>query len=181
MPKSKEISHLLPTHLARERASLDFEKSGEQKGSFVFCDNKFFIILVDYVLKEIEVKNKSIIIYFSVISVIGIALIIVLSAGAKPFDDSPAIHLEELKQIPEAAAFYQKYGHHGVDVFPDGAFTYQVGFQADNEQEQWIQLIISYRFGIPSSSTAFCTPDGIESQYWIKDNVLDYLKEQQCF
>lgn len=108
-------------------------------------------------------------------------MIIVLSAQRKPFDDSPANHIEELKQIPEVAAFYEKYGHHGVDVFPDGAFSYQVGFQAENEQEQWIQLRINYRFGIPSSSTFFCTPDEIESQYWIRDNVLGYLKDQNCF
>lgn len=126
-------------------------------------------------------KNKKIIIYLSVITVVGIALIISLSAGAKPFDDSPANHLEELKQIPEVDAFYQKYGHHGVEVFPDGAFIYQVGFQADNERGQWIMLRIDYMFGIPSSSTVFCTLDGIESQYRITDNVLEYLKEQQCF
>jgi hypothetical protein len=77
--------------------------------------------------------------------------------------------------------FYEKYGHQGVDVFPDGAFTYQVGFQAENEQGQWIMLKINYRFGIPSSSIVLCTPEGIESQYRITDNVLGYLKEQQCF
>lgn len=102
------------------------------------------------------------------------------AAQRKPFDDSPANHLEELKQIP-VAAFYDKYGHYGVDVFPDGAFTYQVGFQARNEDEQGIQLRVNYRFGTPSSFTVFCTPDGIGSQYRITDNVLGYLKEQHCF
>ncbi|MEO9363318.1 MAG: hypothetical protein ABI348_05395, partial [Nitrososphaera sp.] len=66
-------------------------------------------------------KGKKIIVYFSILFVIGIAMILVLSARAKPFDDSPANHVEELKQIPEVAAFYQKYGHYDVDVFPDGA------------------------------------------------------------
>jgi hypothetical protein len=46
----------------------------------------------------------------------------VLSAQAKPFDDFPADHVEKLKQIPEVAAFYNKYGPLGVDVLPDGAF-----------------------------------------------------------
>lgn len=126
-------------------------------------------------------KGKKIIVYFSILFVIGIAMILVLSARAKPFDDSPANHVEELKQIPEVAAFYQKYGHYDVDVFPDGAFTHQVGFQAEKEQGKWIMLRINYEFGIPSSSIVFCTPDGIESQYRITDNVLEYLKEQQCF
>ena len=141
---------------------------------------KFFIIPVDYALAEIKITNKKIIIYFSAISVVGIALIIALSAKAKPFDDSPANHLEELKQIPEVDAFYEKYGHYGVDVFPYGDFSY-IGFEADGEEGQWIQIRINYRFGMPSSSTVFCTPDGIESHYRVKDNVLGYLKEQQCF
>jgi hypothetical protein len=108
-------------------------------------------------------------------------VVLVLSAQAKPFDDHPANHVEDLKQIPEVAAFYEKYGHHGVDVFPDGAYVYQVGFQAENEEEQWIMLRINYLYGSPSSSTIFCTPDGIESQYRVTDNVLGYLKEQHCF
>lgn len=130
-------------------------------------------------LVEIKITNKKIIVYFSVLSVVGAALLIVSSAGAKPFDDSPANH-EELKQIPEVAAFYQKYEQYGIDILSDGAFTYQVGFQAENE-EKWIMLRINYLYGSPFSSTVFCTPDGIESQYRITNNVLGYLKEQQCF
>jgi hypothetical protein len=132
-------------------------------------------------LAEIKMKNKKIVIYFSVIAVVGIATILILSARAKPFEDSPASHVEELKQIPEVAAFYQKYGHYGIDIFPDGAYNYQVGFQAQNDEEQWIMLRIDYLYGNPSSSTVFCTPNGIESQYRVSDNVLQYLKEQHCF
>jgi hypothetical protein len=133
-------------------------------------------------VSEIKLNNKKIVIYLSILVVIGIAMILVLSARARPFDDVPANHVEELKQIPEVAAFYQKYGHYGVDVFPDGAFTYQVGFQAENEEkQQWVMLRINYLYGSPSSSAVFCTPDGTGSQYRITDNVLGYLKEQHCF
>ena len=36
-------------------------------------------------MEQIKIKDKKIIIYYSVISVVEIALIVVLSAGAKPF------------------------------------------------------------------------------------------------
>lgn len=125
--------------------------------------------------------NKKIIIYFSVLFVIGIALLLAFASQRKPFDDSPTNHLEELKQIPEVAAFYDRYGDYGVNVYPDGAFTYQVGFQARHEDEQSIQLRVNYMFGYPSSFTVFCNPNGIESQYRVTDNVLEYLKERNCF
>lgn len=125
--------------------------------------------------------NKKIIIYFAVLFVIGTTMLLAFASQRKPFDDSPANHLEELKQIPEVAAFYEKYGQHDVLVSPDGAFTYQVKFQAENEQEQRIQLRVNYRFGSPSSFTVFCTPDEIGSQYRVTDNVLEYLKERNCF
>lgn len=107
-------------------------------------------------------------------------MILVFASRAKPFDDSPANHLEELKQIPEVAVFYEKYGDQDVKVFPDGAYVYQVGFEAKNEEEQWIRLIVNYRFGTPSSFAVICTPDGAGSQYRVTDNVLEYLKERNC-
>jgi len=115
--------------------------------------------------------------------IVGIAIVMVLAlfVKIKPFYDSPANHIEDLKRIPEVAAFYQKYGHHDVTVFPDGVYNYQVGFQATNEENNWIMLRINYVYGIPFSATVFCTPDGIESQYRITDDVLEYLKEQNCF
>lgn len=115
--------------------------------------------------------------------IVGIAAVVILAliVKVKPFYDSPADHIEELKKIPEVAAFYQRYGHHNVIVFPDGVYTYQVGFQATNEEGNWIMLRINYIYGMPLSTIAFCTPDGIESQYRITDNVLAYLKEQNCF
>jgi len=108
-------------------------------------------------------------------------MILVFTSQRKPFDDSPANHLEELKQIPEVAAFYERYGQHGVDVYPDGAFSPQVGFHASNEDEQSIMLRIGYLYGSPSSFKVICTPNGIESQYRVTDNVLEYLKERNCF
>jgi uncharacterized protein YxeA len=116
-----------------------------------------------------------------IISVIVIVIVIALFVRVKPFNDSPMNHIEELKQIPEVAMFYQNYEKYGIDVFPDGAYSYQVGFQAKNEKEQWIMLKINYRFGIQSDVFVHCTPEGIQSQYTIRENVLDYLKNTDCF
>ena len=119
--------------------------------------------------------------FLIIIGIVAIVIILVLFVRIKPFNDSPLNHIEELKQIPEVAIFYQKYGKYGIDVFPDGAYSYQVGFQAKNEKGQWIMLKVNYRFGIPSHVFVHCTPDGIQSQYTIRDNVSDYLKNNDCF
>ena len=117
------------------------------------------------------------------IIIVGIAIVVVLAllVKIKPFYDSPANHIEELKRMPEVAAFYQKYGNHDVTVFSDGVYNYQVGFQATNEENDWIMLRINYGYGMPFSATDFCMPDGIGSQHRITDDVLEYLKEQDCF
>jgi len=81
-------------------------------------------------------------------SIIAVIVILALTVKTKPFDDYPGNHVEELKQIPEVAMLYEKYG---VSVFPDGAYTYQIGFQSGTSQEQWIMLNINYWFGFPTN------------------------------
>jgi len=42
-------------------------------------------------------------------------------------------------------------------------------------------LKVNYRFGFPSNVLVHCTPQGIQSQYTIRDNILEYLSEENCF
>jgi len=113
--------------------------------------------------------------------IIAVIMILVLTVKIKPFDDYPGNHIEELKQIPEVNMFYEKYGDYGVSVFPDGAYSYQVGFQSGTSEDQWIMLKLNYRFGFLSNVLIHCTPEGIQSQYTVRDNVLEYLLEKNCF
>ncbi len=116
-----------------------------------------------------------------IIIIISVIVILAFTAKIKPYDDWPSNHVEELKQIPEVNMFYEKYGNYGITVFPDGAFTYQIGFQSGLSEDQWIMLKVAYQFGIPSNIFVHCTHNGIQSQYTIRDNVLEYLSEENCF
>ena len=113
--------------------------------------------------------------------VVAVSILFALSVKTKPFDGYPADHIEELKQIPEVKMFYEKYGDHGVSVSPDGAYSYQVVFQSGTSEDQWIMLKLNYRFGLLSNALIHCTPEGIQSQYTVRDNVLGYLLEENCF
>jgi len=108
-------------------------------------------------------------------------VILALTVKTKPFDGYPGDHVEELKQIPEVSMFYEKYGDYGVSVFSDGVYSYQVGFQSGPSEDQWIMLKLNYRFGSLSNVLIHCTPEGIQSQYTVRDNVLEYLLEENCF
>ena len=114
-------------------------------------------------------------------SIIAVIVILALTVKTKPFDDYPGNHVEDLKQIPEVAMLYEKYGQYGISVFPDGVYTYQIGFQSGTSQEQWIMLKINYWFGFPSNIFVHCTPQGIQSQYTVRENVLEYLSQENCF
>ena len=113
--------------------------------------------------------------------IVASTVILALTVKTKPFDDYPGNHVEELKQLPEINAFYEKYGDYGVSVFTDGAYFYQIGFQSGTSEDQWIMLKITYQFGIPTNIFVHCTPQGIQSQYTVRDNVLEYLSEENCF
>ena len=113
--------------------------------------------------------------------IIAVTVILALTVKTKPYDDYPGNHVEELKQIPEVGMFYEKYGDRGVSVFSDGAYSYQIGFQSGTSQDQWIMLKINYHFGILTNIIVHCTPNSIQSQYTITDNVLEYLSEGNCF
>ena len=120
----------------------------------------------------------------ALILIIGIAISVILLAvliNIKPFDDHPSNHIEELQEIPEVDIFYKKYENYDIVVFEDGAFSYQIGFQAKNYEDQWVMLKLNYRIGILSNTLLHCTPDGIQSQYTIRDNTLEYLLENNCF
>ena len=117
-------------------------------------------------------------IIFAIVTVI---VILAFTVKTKPYDGLPSDHVEELKQIPEVNMFYEKYGDYGVSVFPDGAYFYQIGFQSGLSEDQWIMLKITYQFGIPSNIFVHCTPDGIQSQYTVRDNILEYISEENCF
>ncbi|QMU54762.1 MAG: hypothetical protein GKS07_07675 [Nitrosopumilus sp.] len=112
---------------------------------------------------------------------VAVVVILALTVKTKPFDDYPENHVEELKQIPEISMFYEKYGDYGVSVFPDGAYSYEIGFQSGTSQDQWIMLKTTYHFGIPTDIFVHCTPNGIQSQYTVRGNVLEYLSEENCF
>ncbi len=116
-----------------------------------------------------------------IIAIISVMVILAFTLKIKPYDDYPGNHAEELKQIPEVNMFYEKYGNYGISVFSDGAFNYQIGFQSGLSQDQWIMLKVTYQLGIPSNIFVHCTPNGIQSQYTIRDNVLEYLSEKNCF
>ena len=117
-----------------------------------------------------------------IIVVISVIVILAFTAKIRPYgDDYPGDHIEELKQIPEVNMFYEKYGDYEVLIFPDGAFNYQIVFQSSLSEDQWIILKVNYQFGIPSNIFIRCTPNGSESQYTIRDNVLEYLLEENCF
>jgi len=108
-------------------------------------------------------------------------VVIVGLVKIRPFYDSPSNHIDDLKKIDEVKVFFEKYGKYDVTVFPDGAYSYQVGIQAKNTEDQWIMLKINYWFGFPSNMLIHCTPEGIQSQYTVEDNVLEYLKNDNCF
>ncbi len=119
--------------------------------------------------------------FLIIIAIVFVIVILVFTVRIKPYDDWPGNHVEELKQIPEVNMFYEKYGHYGVLVFPDGAYSYQIGFQSGLSEDQWVVLKITYQFGIPSNIFLHCTPNGIQSQYTVRENVLSYLSEKDCF
>ena len=123
-------------------------------------------------------KNRILLI---VIAVSAIIIFLASSMNVKPFDDHPANHIEELQKIPEVQEFYKKYGNNEISIFEDGAFSYQIGFQAKKSEDQWIMLKLNYRIGLFSNTLIHCTPDGIQSQYTIRDNTLEYLLEENCF
>lgn len=117
------------------------------------------------------------------IGLIAVAVIVILAltVKTKPFSDYPGNHVEDLKQIPEVDMFYKKYEDYGISIFQDGAYSYQIGFQSGTSEDQWIMLKLNYRFGILSNVFVHCTPAGIQSQYTIRENVLEYLSEENCF
>ena len=122
-------------------------------------------------------KTKILIIVIALFVIIFLALYVKI----KPFDSHPANHVDELQKIAEVKVFYDKYGDNHISVFEDGAFSYQIGFQAKNSEDQWIMLKLNYRLGFLYNTLVHCTPDGIQSQHTVRDGVLEYLLEENCF
>ncbi len=100
-------------------------------------------------------------------------------ARLKPYDSWPSNHVDDLKQIPEVAAFYSHYEDYGVLVFADGVSSYQIGFQAIDEQKKAL-LKVNYFFGAPFSFSYSCW-DG-DSGWGTSHSTLSVLiKEKHCF